>query len=64
MKKFLLLALFAVSAPSFATDFTITKTVNPTSMVVYSSGIGTALSQFNLMSSDFPSGTLNLRAQK
>lgn len=58
MKKFLLLALLSVSASSFATDFTIIKTVNPPIMTVYSIGSGSSLSQFYLSSSDFPSGTL------
>lgn len=48
-------ASIAISA--HATDGSITKSVSPGSMLVLSNG-GVRMSQFGLISSDFPSGTL------
>lgn len=53
---FVLLSTF-VSTAVLATDGSITKTVSPGSMLVLSNG-GVSQSQFGLVSSDFPSGTL------
>lgn len=59
-----LLALCAVAASSissiaYAEDRTISKTSKPGVIVVLSNG-GTGLSFFNLLSTDFPSGTTTL----
>jgi len=45
-----------VSTTALATDATITKTASPGTMLVLSNG-GVSMSQFGLISSDFPSGT-------
>lgn len=59
MKKLpaLALALAMASSYSYAIDATITKTVTPNVIIVVTGGTG--LAQFNLLSGDFPSGTLS-----
>ncbi|WP_166304993.1 hypothetical protein [Photorhabdus cinerea] len=59
MKKLLFLALLGAVSPVLAASHTIVKTVNPPILMVFSTGTGSSLSQFSLLSSDFPSGTLN-----
>ncbi|WP_141439662.1 hypothetical protein [Vreelandella titanicae] len=50
----------SISINAHATDASITKSVSPGSMLVLPNG-GTRMSQFGLISSDFPRGTLPKR---
>ena len=57
MKILLPLVFVLASAPSFAVDAAITKTASPGVIIVTNGGTG--LAQFNILSANFPSGTLS-----
>lgn len=58
-KTLLTLALFSIATQGFAaTTASITKTASPP-VVIVTTGGGTGISFFNVLSADFPSGTLS-----